>query len=273
MPTPRSPRPAPRSTRWANATPSARSQALLDLATAVESHFEQMVAMECVDAGKPVTAVRDDELPGRVSMPCVTSPARVAHCPRRQVATTSKASRRRCAANRWASSSAITPWNYPLLQAVAKIFPALAVGNTVVIKPAETTPYSTALLVQLAGEILPPGVLNLVFGTGAVAGMRSSRPPRRRRRVVHRFHRHRTQGRHGRRRRCQEGDHGTRRQLAGAGVRRRRPAERRWTPSPRVVFTTPGRSACRRPGSSSRKPSSTMSSPASRQRCEQVCRR
>src|SRR4029079_18958213 len=66
--------------------------------------------------------------------------------------------------------AAITPWNYPLLQAVAKIFPALAVGNTVVIQPAETTPYSTALLVQLAGAILPPRVLNLVFGAGVVVG-------------------------------------------------------------------------------------------------------
>ena len=73
--------------------------------------------------------------------------------------------------------AAITPWNYPLLQAVAKIFPALAVGNTVVIKPAETTPYSTALLVQLAGAILPPGVLNLVFGAGAVVGAALSHHP------------------------------------------------------------------------------------------------
>jgi betaine-aldehyde dehydrogenase len=161
---------------WAKTPPSARSHALLAVVAAVEAKTEEMVALEAIDAGKPVSAVRDEELPGVLD-----------------------AMRYFASAGRTLSSQAggdyldgisstmrreplgvvvgITPWNYPLLQAVAKIFPALITGNTAVIKPAETTPYSTALLVQLAGDILPAGVLNIVFGTGAVVGDALSRHP------------------------------------------------------------------------------------------------
>ena len=62
----------------------------------------------------------------------------------------------------------ITPWNYPLMMAIWKIGPALAAGNTIVLKPAETTPLSTLRLAELADEILPPGVLNIVTGAGEV---------------------------------------------------------------------------------------------------------
>ena len=161
---------------WAAATPAERSQALFKIADSVEAHFEQMLAMEAVDAGKPVSAVRDDELPG-----CLDAMRYFAGAGRTLSAQaggdylggiTSVMRREPVGV-----VAAITPWNYPLLQAVAKIFPALAVGNTVVIKPAETTPYSTALLVQLAGAVLPPGVLNLVFGAGAVVGAALSHHP------------------------------------------------------------------------------------------------
>jgi betaine-aldehyde dehydrogenase len=66
--------------------------------------------------------------------------------------------------------AAITPWNYPLWQAVWKLAPAVATGNAVVLKPAETTPLSTARLAELAAEVLPPGVLNVIFGRGNPAG-------------------------------------------------------------------------------------------------------
>ena len=161
---------------WAAATPAERSQALFKIADSVEAHFEQMLAMEAVDAGKPVSAVRGDELPG-----CLDAMRYFAGAGRTLSAQaggdylggiTSVMRREPLGV-----VAGITPWNYPLLQAVAKIFPALAVGNTVVIKPAETTPYSTALLVQLAGAVLPPGVLNLVFGAGAVVGAALSHHP------------------------------------------------------------------------------------------------
>ena len=153
-----------------------RSKALLDIAAAVEAHAEQMVALECVDAGKPVTAVRDDELPGVLdAMRYFAGAGRTLSAPAGGDYLEGITSTMR--REPLGVVVGITPWNYPLLQAVAKIFPALAVGNTVVIKPAETTPYSTARLVEIAGEILPPGVLNVVFGTGAVAGDALSRHP------------------------------------------------------------------------------------------------
>jgi betaine-aldehyde dehydrogenase len=161
---------------WAATTPVQRSQALFRIADAVEGHFEQMVAMETVDAGKPVTVVRDEELPGSIdAMRYFAGAGRTlsAQAGGDYLDGITSVMRR----EPLGVVAGITPWNYPLLQAVAKIFPALAVGNTVVIKPAETTPYATALLVQLAGDILPPGVLNLVFGTGAVVGDALSRHP------------------------------------------------------------------------------------------------
>ncbi len=161
---------------WARLPPSVRSKALLDVAVAVEAHAEQMVALECVDAGKPVTAVRDDELPGVLdAMRYFAGGGRTLSAPAGGDYLNGITSIMR--REPLGVVVAITPWNYPLLQAVAKIFPALAVGNTVVIKPAETTPYSTARLVELAAEVLPPGVLNVVFGTGAVAGDALSRHP------------------------------------------------------------------------------------------------
>jgi betaine-aldehyde dehydrogenase len=161
---------------WAKTPPAARSQALLRVAAAVEAHFEEIVALECIDAGKPVSAVRDDEALGVLdSMRYFASAGRTSSSQAGgdYLEGISSTMRR----EPLGVVAGITPWNYPMLQAVAKIFPALVTGNTVVIKPAETTPYSTALLVQLAGEILPAGVLNIVFGTGAVAGDALSRHP------------------------------------------------------------------------------------------------
>ncbi|MGF0313354.1 aldehyde dehydrogenase family protein [Rhodococcus sp. IEGM1428] len=161
---------------WAKTAPGARAQALHKVADAVEAHFEEFVALECIDAGKPVSAVRKDEIPSVIdSMRYFASAGRglsslaggdymegVSSTVRREPLGV---------------VAGITPWNYPILQAVSKIFPALAVGNTMVVKPAETTPLSTALLVELAGQVLPAGVLNVVFGTGPVVGDALSRHP------------------------------------------------------------------------------------------------
>ena len=71
----------------------------------------------------------------------------------------------------------IAPWNYPLLMAIWKIGPALATGNTIVLKPAETTPITTLRLAELAAEILPAGVLNVICGHGDARASRSSSTP------------------------------------------------------------------------------------------------
>jgi betaine-aldehyde dehydrogenase len=160
---------------WAATTPALRSKALLDLAALVEEDHERFSLVEAVDAGKPITAARE-EVTGVVdAMRFFAGAARTLSSPASgdYLDGVSSVMRREPVG----VVGAITPWNYPLLQAVAKVFPAIATGNTVVLKPAETTPYSTALLAQYASRVLPTGVFNVVFGSGAVAGDALTRHP------------------------------------------------------------------------------------------------
>jgi betaine-aldehyde dehydrogenase len=154
---------------WGAKTPSERSGLLLKLADLAEEHAEELTILEALDAGKPIKAMRDAEFPGVLdSMRFFAGVARSMSAPASgdYLAGTTSVLRREPIG----VVGGITPWNYPLLQAVAKIFPALAAGNTFVLKPAETTPLSAARLAELAAEVLPPGVLNVVVGTGPVAG-------------------------------------------------------------------------------------------------------
>ncbi|PBC54751.1 aldehyde dehydrogenase family protein [Rhodococcus sp. ACPA1] len=162
---------------WAALTPAARSKFLLDIATLTEELLEEISVIEAVDAGKPITAVRDEELPGVIdAMRFFAGAARTLPAPSSgdYLEGVSSIMRREPIG----VAAGITPWNYPLLQAVAKVFPALATGNTYVLKPAETTPYSTAWLAEIIARVLPDGVFNVVFGTGAVAGDALARHPK-----------------------------------------------------------------------------------------------
>ena len=87
--------------------------------------------------------------------------------------------------------AAITPWNYPLMMAAWKVGPALAAGNTLVLKPSELTPLTTVALGELAADVLPPGVLQVVCGRGATTGAALVADPRRRGDLVHRLGEHR----------------------------------------------------------------------------------
>ncbi|WP_412518192.1 aldehyde dehydrogenase family protein [Actinomadura madurae] len=154
---------------WAARTPRDRANLLRRIADAMEAHLDELAKLEVVDAGKPWSASRGIELPGLLDalrlfagLPGIGSaqPAGEYH-----EGHTSFLRREPIGV-----AAAITPWNYPLWQAIWKIAPALAVGNTVVVKPAEDTPLSTLRFVELAGEILPPGVLNLVHGRGDTTG-------------------------------------------------------------------------------------------------------
>ncbi|WP_308358646.1 aminobutyraldehyde dehydrogenase [Streptomyces cucumeris] len=148
---------------WSLTTPLERQTALLRIADAMERHADALVEAEVADTGKPYAAFRDDELPPTIdvlrffagaarNLPGVAAaeytPGRTSVLRREPVGV--------CAQ--------ITPWNYPLMMAVWKIAPALAAGNTVVLKPSDTTPRSTVALARLAAEHLPPGVLNVVCG-------------------------------------------------------------------------------------------------------------
>ena len=96
--------------------------------------------------------------------------------------------------------AAITPWNYPLMMASWKVGPALAAGNTLVLKPSELTPLTTILLGEIAAEVLPPGVLQVVCGRGATTGAALVADPRVALDLVHRLGEHRPRDRHGARR-------------------------------------------------------------------------
>ncbi|CDR01596.1 aldehyde dehydrogenase family protein [Streptomyces iranensis] len=161
---------------WAAKTPSERSAALLGLAAAVEEQAEAFAVIESVDAGKPITAVVEEEVPGLIdAIRYFAGAARNLPAPSGgdYLAGYSSTMRREPVG----VVAAITPWNYPLLQVVAKVVPAIATGNTVVVKPAEATPYSTARFAELAAQYLPTGVLNVVYGSGAVAGAALSEHP------------------------------------------------------------------------------------------------
>jgi betaine-aldehyde dehydrogenase len=154
---------------WAATTPGERAAALFKLADALEARAEELTDLEAADAGKPRNAFLEDEMPflcdnlrffggagrvleGKAAMEFVAG--RTSIIRREPIGVVGQ----------------ITPWNYPLMMAIWKIGPALATGNTIVLKPAESTPITTVKLAEIAGEILPPGVLNVITGHGRPAG-------------------------------------------------------------------------------------------------------
>jgi betaine-aldehyde dehydrogenase len=154
---------------WGVTTPGERAHALLALADAIEEHSEELAQLESANAGKPIGAFRDDEIPFMVDN--LRFFAGAARCLEGRAAGeylsgyTSIIRREPVGV-----IGQISPWNYPLMMAVWKIGPALAAGNTIVLKPAETTPLTTIRLAELAAEILPKGVLNVITGHGDPAG-------------------------------------------------------------------------------------------------------
>src|SRR5215204_2773765 len=154
---------------WSTATPATRSMALLKLADAIDEHAEELAALESADAGKPLKAVTEDEMPAMSDqLRFFAGAARNLEGRASGEYTEGYTSIIRREAIGVVGQ--ITPWNYPLMMAIWKIGPALATGNTIVLKPAETTPISTLKLAEYAAEILPPGVLNVITGHGKPAG-------------------------------------------------------------------------------------------------------
>src|SRR5271165_6527421 len=154
---------------WSQTTPAQRSQALLALADLVDEHAEEIARLEALNAGKPLGAARNDELP--VMADNLRFFAGAARCLEGRAAGEymegyTSFTRREAVG----VIGQVTPWNYPLMMAIWKFGPALAAGNTVVLKPAETTPITTVRLAELAAEILPKGVLNVVMGPGRPTG-------------------------------------------------------------------------------------------------------
>ncbi len=148
---------------WRDTTPSERARALLKLADAIEERADDLVRAECENTGKPIALTLTEEIAPTVDqIRFFAGAARLldGRSAGEYLAGHTSFVRREpvgvCAQ--------VTPWNYPLMMAVWKFAPAIAAGNTVVLKPSETTPVSTLLLAEIAAEFLPAGVLNVVCG-------------------------------------------------------------------------------------------------------------
>ncbi|MBI5105446.1 MAG: gamma-aminobutyraldehyde dehydrogenase [Solirubrobacterales bacterium] len=148
---------------WSAATPGERALALLKLADAIEERADELAELESDNAGKPINAFKEDEIPFMVDN--LRFFAGAARCLEGKSAGeylegyTSIIRREPVGV-----VGQISPWNYPLMMAIWKIGPALATGNTIVLKPAPTTPVTTVRLAEIAAEFLPAGVLNVVCG-------------------------------------------------------------------------------------------------------------
>ena len=148
---------------WKRTTPSERSLALIRIADAFESRAEDLVRVECENTGKPYRLTMDEEIPPMVDQIRFFAGA-ARHL--QGVAASEYLAGHTSFVRREPVGvcGAVTPWNYPMMMAVWKFAPALAAGNTMVLKPSDTTPVSTLLMAEIMAEHLPPGVFNVVCG-------------------------------------------------------------------------------------------------------------
>src|SRR3954447_25999712 len=148
---------------WANSTPGERALATLRIADAIEARADEFTSLEVANAGKPIEAFKGDEVPAMVdNIRFFASAARnMEGKPAGEYLEGYTSMVRREPVG---VIGQIAPWNYPIMMAVWKIGPALATGNTIVLKPAPNTPVTTLLLAEIAQEFLPKGVLNVVTG-------------------------------------------------------------------------------------------------------------
>ena len=153
---------------WFDTPPKERSALMLKLADAMEADADELARLEAIDVGKPISVSAAD-LPFIVdNLRFFAGAARVLEgksAGEYERGFTSMVRREPLGV-----TAGICPWNYPLMMAIWKLGPALAAGNTSILKPARITPLTTLRLAELAADILPPGVLNVVTGDGHVVG-------------------------------------------------------------------------------------------------------
>jgi aminobutyraldehyde dehydrogenase len=154
---------------WSETTAGERAKMLLKLADAIESRAEEFARLESLNCGKPYARALGDEIPGIAD--CYRFFAGAARTLTGPLAGEYLAGHTSMVRRDPVGVvGSIAPWNYPLMMAAWKIAPALAAGNTVVLKPSEQTPLTALLLARVAAEIFPSGVLNVVTGRGASVG-------------------------------------------------------------------------------------------------------
>ena len=160
---------------WRRRSPGQRAEVLNAVADVLDANVELLAQLESLNVGKPLSLSRGEMAAagdvirfmagaGRAALapaPGEYTPGHLSYIQREPLGVV----------------GAVTPWNYPIMTAVYKIGPALAAGNTMVLKPSEITPLSTILLAQLLSDVLPPGVLNIVLGDGPTVGQALAEHP------------------------------------------------------------------------------------------------
>ncbi|MGY3024002.1 acyl-CoA reductase-like NAD-dependent aldehyde dehydrogenase [Pseudomonas lurida] len=199
---------------WSQTAPKDRSLLLLKLADVIEAHGEELAKLESDNCGKPYSAALNDEIPAIADVfrffagasRCMSGSAGGEYLP----GHTSMIRR-----DPVGVIASIAPWNYPLMMVAWKIAPALAAGNTVVLKPSEQTPLTALRLVELAADIFSGRCAQPGIRSWSDGGQPAGEPPESAHGVVDRLYRHRREHHLQHRRQREAPAHGAGRQSAG----------------------------------------------------------
>ena len=155
---------------WRDSTPSERQRALLKIADAIESRADEFVAIESENCGKPTGLTASEEVPPMVDQIRFFAGA-ARNLEGKSAGEYMRGMTSFIRREPVGVCAQVTPWNYPMMMAVWKWAPAIAAGNTVVLKPSDTTPASTVFMAQVMSEFLPAGVINVVTGERATGAL------------------------------------------------------------------------------------------------------
>ncbi|MBA3716941.1 MAG: gamma-aminobutyraldehyde dehydrogenase [Actinobacteria bacterium] len=160
---------------WLDSTPAERAEVLLKLADVIDDNAEELAQLESLNVGKPLAVSRAEPPVMSDNLRFFAGAARVLEG--RSTGEYMRGYTSWIRREPLGIVGGIAPWNYPLMMAVWKFAPALAAGNVQVLKPSEQTPLSTLRFMQLAQEVLPPGVMNVITGDGEPVGAGIVRHP------------------------------------------------------------------------------------------------
>ena len=160
---------------WLETTPGERAEALLKLADALEENADELAQIESQNVGKPLGAAKDEMPVSADNIRFFAGAARVLEG--KSAGEYMRGYTSMIRREPLGIVGGIAPWNYPLMMAVWKLAPALAAGNVQVLKPSEQTPLTTLRFAELAADILPPGVFNVITGDGEPVGAGIVRHP------------------------------------------------------------------------------------------------
>lgn len=148
---------------WRDSTPSERQRALLKIADALENRAEEIIAIESRNTGKPLAITRSEEVPPMIDQIRFFAGA-ARNLEGKSAGEYMRGMTSFIRREPIGVCAQVTPWNYPMMMAVWKWAPAIAAGNTVVLKPSDTTPASTIFMAKVMSEFLPAGVINVICG-------------------------------------------------------------------------------------------------------------